>query len=61
MLENVQGGSCGEVETDGKSGLYIYTSDGEFSIRSLQLAGKKRMGIGDFLYGSRIDENYTVK
>lgn len=60
MLENVQGGSCEEVEADGKSGLY-YTSDGELSIRSLQLAGKKRMGIGDFLYGSRIDENYTVK
>ena len=52
---------CGAIETDGKSYLYIYTADGALSIRTLQLAGKKRMGVGDFLRGSRIDESYRVK
>ena len=52
---------CGTVETDGKSSLYIYTADGALSIRTLQLAGKKRMGVGDFLRGSRIDGGYRVK
>jgi methionyl-tRNA formyltransferase len=52
---------CGSIETDGKTYLYIYTADGALSIRTLQLAGKKRMGVGDFLRGSRIDEGYSVK
>ena len=51
----------GAIETDGKSYLYIHTADGALSIRSLQLAGKKRMGVGDFLRGSRIDDCYRVK
>ena len=41
--------------------LYIYTADGVLSIRSLQLAGKKRMGVGDFLRGSRLGEGYKVQ
>ena len=53
--------SCGTVETDGKSYLYIHTADGALSIRTLQLAGKKRMGVGDFLRGSRLGEGYAVK
>jgi methionyl-tRNA formyltransferase len=52
---------CGTVETDGKSYLYIYTADGALSIRTLQLAGKKRMGVEDFLRGSRLGEGYVVK
>ena len=52
---------CGAIETDGKSYLYIYAADGVLSIRTLQLAGKKRMGVGDFLRGSRIDDCYSVK
>ena len=52
---------CGSVETDGKSYLYIYTADGALSIRTLQLAGKKRMGVEDFLRGSRLGEGYVVK
>ena len=62
MLEGVaKDCPCGAIETDGKSYLYIYTADGALSIRTLQLAGKKRMGIGDFLRGSRIDDGYRVK
>ena len=53
--------SIGMVKTDGKSYMYIYTVDGVLSIRTLQLAGKKRMGVGDFLRGSRLGEGYVVK
>ena len=52
---------CGTIETDGKSYLHIYTADAPLSIHSLQLAGKKRMGVGDFLRGSRLGEGYMVK
>ena len=52
---------CGTVATDGKSHLYIYTSDGALSIRTLQLAGKKRMGVEDFLRGSRLGDGYRVE
>ena len=52
---------CGTVETDGKSCLYIHTADGALRIRTLQLAGKKRMGVEDFLRGSRLGEGYLVK
>lgn len=49
------------IETDGKSYLYIYAADGALSVHTLQLAGKKRMGVGDFLRGSRVDETYRVE
>ena len=62
MLEgNAQARPCGTVETDGKSYLYVYAADGVLSIRTLQLAGKKRMGVGDFLRGSRLGEGYMMK
>ena len=60
-LSAVQPRPCGTLETDGKSYLYVHTSDGALSIRSLQLAGKKRMGVGDFLRGSRLGEGCMVK
>lgn len=53
--------SHGTIETDSKSYLYIYTSDGALSLRTLQLAGKKRMPVGDFLRGSRLDNGYRVE
>ena len=52
---------CGTVETDGKTFLRVYTADGALNLRTLQLAGKKRMAVGDFLRGSRIDSCYSVK
>ena len=47
---------CGTIKTDGKSYLYIYTADGALSLRTLQLAGKKRMAVEDFLRGFRLAE-----
>ncbi|MHA4742410.1 methionyl-tRNA formyltransferase [Dyadobacter sp. MSC1_007] len=44
----------GEFDTDGKNYLHFRTADGWLSIEELQLEGKKRMDIGDFLRGNRL-------
>jgi len=44
-------GKRGSYETDNKSYLRFYTSDGSIEIDQLQLQGKKRMNIEDFLRG----------
>ena len=43
----------GEIETDKKTFLYFTTADGYISIQELQLEGKKKMSIEDFLRGYR--------
>ena len=52
--ENASGADCGTIKTDGKSYLHVATADGALSLRVLQLAGKKRMGVEDFLRGFRL-------
>jgi len=42
------------VATDNKHYLLFKTSDGWFSVEELQLEGKKRMGIEEFLRGTKI-------
>lgn len=44
----------GEYETDGKTYLYFQTGKNKLSILDLQLEGKKRMPIDDFLRGNRM-------
>ncbi|MCF0073395.1 methionyl-tRNA formyltransferase [Dyadobacter sp. CY261] len=44
----------GEYSTDNKSHLYFRTGDGWLAIEELQIEGKKRMEIGDFLRGYRL-------
>ena len=39
--------------SDGKTFLAIATADGAISVTELQLAGKKRMPVKDFLIGFR--------
>ncbi len=46
-------GPAGEIVSDGSSYLAVRTADGAVSIKELQLAGKKRMGVEDFLRGAR--------
>ena len=46
-------GKPGEVLSDGKTYLAVATLDGAISIKDLQLQGKKRMAVGDFLRGFR--------
>lgn len=43
----------GTIDTDGKSYLRFATADGWIRVLELQLEGKKRMALGDFLRGYR--------
>ncbi|MDN4164964.1 methionyl-tRNA formyltransferase [Cytophagales bacterium LB-30] len=44
----------GQWETDGKSYLRFHTLDKQLAIEELQMEGKKRMPIGDFLRGNKL-------
>ena len=48
----------GTILSDGKTYLAITTSDGAINITELQLAGKKRMAVKDFLIGFREPQTY---
>lgn len=50
---------AGEVQTDGKTFFAIGTNDQALAITELQLAGKKRMTVSDFLRG--FNANQKVK
>lgn len=49
--------NAGEISCDGKTYMHIACSTGTLEIRSLQIAGKKRMNIIDFLRGFKYDKN----
>lgn len=51
----------GAVVTDKKTYFRIAVTDGYIDIRSLQLAGKKRMGVADFLRGYHHEDGAVVK
>lgn len=51
----------GDIVTDGKTFFRIASSDGWLDVRSLQLAGKKRMSVEDFLRGYRHTEGTTAR
>ncbi len=53
--------SAGAIETDNNSYLVIGTSGGSISLRSVQLAGKKRNSIVDFLRGFRLDNTWKIQ
>ena len=50
----------GTILSDGKTYMAVATADGALSITELQLAGKKRMAVKDFLIGFRDPESYTT-
>lgn len=50
----------GEIQSDNKKYLKIACADGFLHILDLQLAGKKRMGIEEFLRGFQNVINYTA-
>ena len=50
----------GKIVSDGKSYLWIMTRDGAISLKEVQLAGKKRMGIEAFLLGFRDPETFST-
>jgi len=51
--ENLHGGPPGVMETDGKSWLRFLAADGYIYVEELQLEGKKRMPVVEFLRGFR--------
>lgn len=53
--------AVGEVKSDGKSFLHVGTGDGVISVESLQVAGKKRMAVADFLRGHADISLWTAK
>lgn len=50
----------GTLRSDGKTYLEVATADGFLRLLSVQLAGKKRIGIVDFLNGCKQVETYTL-
>ncbi len=52
--------AAGTILSDAKTYLAISTIDGAISITELQLAGKKRMTVKDFLIGFREPQTYTT-
>ena len=48
----------GTVLSDGRNYMAIATADGAISITDLQISGKKRMAVKDFLIGFREPESY---
>ncbi|WP_321425949.1 methionyl-tRNA formyltransferase [uncultured Bacteroides sp.] len=51
----------GTIETDGKTYLHVAVGNGFLSIKSLQLAGKKRLAIDEFLRGFKITNEMRLQ
>lgn len=47
----------GTMETDGKNFLRFHSSDGSVEVLDLQLEGRKRMEVKEFLRGYRLEKN----
>ena len=62
MLEQngVTSPAPGTILSDGKTYLAFTTADGAVSVTEIQLAGKKRMAVKDFLIGFREPQSYTA-
>lgn len=54
MTKEAHQENFGSISTDGKTFLKVFCKSGTLSITELQIAGKKRMGIGDFLRGNQL-------
>ena len=57
---SLEAAAPGTVLSDGKTFLAIATADGAVSVTELQIAGKKRMPVKDFLIGFREPMTYTT-
>ena len=52
---------CGTLVSDGKKVLKVAVNDGFVLIKSLQVAGKRRMNAAEWLCGSRLAENAILQ
>jgi methionyl-tRNA formyltransferase len=55
---SLEAAAPGTILSDGKTFLAITTADGAISVTELQIAGKKRMPVKDFLIGFREPMTY---
>lgn len=60
ILSN-QDRKIGKMVTDGRTYLRVAVIDGYIGLKSVQLAGKKRMNIEDFLRGYRLPTEFFVR
>jgi len=60
-IEKVPASVPGTIQTDGKTYLHIAVSNGYISVKSLQLAGKKRLSIDEFLRGFKLTDKMELK
>jgi len=51
---------CGKIQTDNKNFLKVACSDGYIHIKELQIFGKKRIRIDDFLRGNKWTNNLAL-
>ena len=51
---------AGSVHTDGKTYFQVAVEGGYLDLRTLQLAGKKRMGVADFLRGYKLTDEHRM-
>ncbi len=51
----------GTIESDNKKYIKVKCSDGWIDIKSLQIAGKKRLKAGELLLGMRNITNFKAK
>jgi methionyl-tRNA formyltransferase len=59
-IETPHNEPLGAIRTDGKHYINVAVADGFIRILSLQLAGKKRMPVNEFLNGIKINGHYRV-
>ena len=50
----------GSIVTDNNTDLHVASTDGYVNVLSLQLAGKKRMPVADFLRGFHASDSTTL-
>lgn len=60
VMECPENTEPGTVITDGKTYFAIAAQDGAISVKELQLSGKKRMKVEDFLRGFRDAEQWKA-
>ena len=60
-VQGISGEVPGTIRTDGKTALDVACGDGTVSVRELQLAGKKRMTVEEFLRGFKRIGDYRME
>lgn len=60
VVESENSGNAGEIRTDGKKYLLVASVDGFLSLDIVQIEGKKKMGIEEFLRGFYINNEWKT-